>query len=135
MKMQFTNPIFWGKKITIPVDGTVEIEKDGMVEVSEEAGEILNGTRDWQVLEEKEDELTDGQEDGEDDENDEDSNESDEDLEDDEEDEDEDVTLKDLLLKSKTDLQGVAGGMEFPKADWKDLKKADLAKYIFEQTQ
>lgn len=49
MKIKAKNSKVFGIKLNIPVDGLIEIDANGVVEVSEKAANMLvNGTNDWE---------------------------------------------------------------------------------------
>lgn len=54
MKIKSKNPAVKGMKLTIPIDGTIEIDANGIANVSDGAAEALvKGTAEWEYLDNK----------------------------------------------------------------------------------
>lgn len=54
MKIKSKNPAVKGMKLTIPIDGTIEIDANGIANVSDGAAEALvRGTTEWEYLDNK----------------------------------------------------------------------------------
>lgn len=52
MKIKAKNQNIKSMKLSVPVDGLIEIDDNGIAEVSERCGKMLiNGTRDWEEFE------------------------------------------------------------------------------------
>lgn len=51
MKIKAKNPSVKGMKLIVPIDGTIEIDANGMAEVTEKAAELLvSKTNDWSYV-------------------------------------------------------------------------------------
>lgn len=54
IKIKAKNPSVKGMKLIVPIDGTIDIDANGVAEVSESAANLLvNKTNDWSYLSEK----------------------------------------------------------------------------------
>lgn len=54
MKIKAKNPSVKGMKLIVPIDGTIDIDANGIAEVSENAADLLvNKTNDWSYLSEE----------------------------------------------------------------------------------
>ena len=55
MKIKAKNSRVFGIKLNVPVDGLIEIDANGVAEVSEKAAKMLvNGTNDWEYFNDSE---------------------------------------------------------------------------------
>ena len=55
MKIKAKNSKVFGIKLNVPVDGLIEIDANGVAEVSEKAAKMLvNGTNDWEYFNDSE---------------------------------------------------------------------------------
>ena len=55
MKIKAKNSKVFGIKLNVPVDGLIEIDANGVAEVSEKAAQMLvNGTNDWEYFNDNE---------------------------------------------------------------------------------
>ena len=55
MKIKAKNSKVFGIKLNVPVDGLIEIDANGVAEVSEKAAQMLvNGTNDWEYFNDSE---------------------------------------------------------------------------------
>lgn len=63
MKIKAKNSKVFGIKLNVPVDGLIEIDANGVAEVSEKAANMLvNGTNDWEYSKDSEDDGNEGDE-------------------------------------------------------------------------
>ena len=63
MKIKAKNSKIFGIKLNVPVDGLIEIDANGVAEVSEKAANMLvNGTNDWEYSKDSEGDGNEGDE-------------------------------------------------------------------------
>jgi hypothetical protein len=112
MKIKAKNPSVKGMKLIVPIDGTIEIDANGIADVSDKAANLLvNNTNDWQFLNAAKADSND-------------------------EPEDDDARIVQGIKKmSLEDMISMAQEAEYPESEWKKFSKKDklMAAYLIKK--
>jgi len=115
MKIKAKNPKVASMKLCVPVDGTINIDADGVTDVSPKcAAYLITGTNDWDYLKKKTEKVVDDDDDEEDDEEDDTKLSEKEEFEE---------GLKNMQL---VDMKNMAKEAGYPEAEWEKLTSKKL---------
>lgn len=115
-------------KLIVPIDGMIEIDNEGIADVSAKCAAILvNNTNDWEFLKkQKETAIAEAPEETVEEESSEEENE-------DSEEQSEEKMLEELNSSSLEQLRSMCAEAEFPEKEWKNLSKKLLVKYMLKK--